>query len=229
MYPTIELSTFQMRKYQFIPTLKKGANGKVFRYNPEMAIKIWCHDEDFFTNQAKQLMFKYCTIATPQILASYNQKIVGYLMDWAVGKKIFCLNDADYYNFVGALRRTYNDIKDISKKSIKLIDCDIKNILYTENKYIGKLTIVDTDLWQLSDWDYKKLLEYNQMELNNAILRSLICLNSLAIHSFTYQNNIENIWNALDLASYLDNLKDIAENYTNKKVRKLSDLERFLR
>lgn len=230
MTPTVELTTAQVMKYRITPTLRKGGYGKVFRYDEERAIKIFHKPEDIPVDNIEKLMFSYQNISTPQTFVTYKSEILGYLMAWGIGKKIYYINDANFYYFVEALKRTYNDIFDISYKGIKFWDCNKKNILYGETKNMGKFTIGDTEFWIFADESYDKILEYNLKEFNASILENIICLRSLTLNSFAMQEvGLENIWHVQDLSTYLQTLKEEVEKYTNKRVRRLSDLDRFLR
>lgn len=156
-----------------IPNLKyidSGACGDVYRYNDDLAIKLFNPSNMYIINgeQFSGLIgVENDTCVFPKCRVEVDGLFKGYAMDYIEGYKLLKIaKEIDLNILIEAISKAENDIKLLSPTKIQFSDDNEGGLLWTVN---GELKIIDTDFFEISDEPEEIICNRNLNHFNSLI------------------------------------------------------------
>lgn len=245
MKDIIELTKKEYERYmQQDDFIGEGSFGKVFKYNDDLALKLWFNK---FTNayyeevrgQLKNLLnnnFSNCK--TPEIAVTVEGEIMGYLMNYCSGLILSKMPNSTLFKaIIKALKINVSNLKEISHKKFMICDIHPNNIMYNVSFYQNGFTFIDCDDWEyFPKTSYQKCLYNNIYWFNEMIfelfdIKNPYYLKAIIKNNYSLRDRLERIyeWESKESYEFIISLKNYLEEKNHTKIRTLGEFRNYMR
>ena len=245
MKDTIELTKKEYERYMLQDDfIGEGSFGKVFKYNDNLALKLWFNQftDTYYEevrSQLKNLLdnnFSNCK--TPERAATVEGQTMGYLMNYCNGILLSKMPDSTLFKaIIKALKINVSNLKEISHKRFMVQDIHPNNMMYNLAFYKEGFTFIDCDDWEyLPIYTYQECL-YNNIYWFNEMIFKLFnikdhnYLKSMIINNYNLRDRLEKIyeWKSEESFEFILSLKNYLEEKNHTKIRTLGEFRKYMR